>query len=350
MNAKHQTEEVQMTKQFEAGEQTSEISIPSPSDTTSLKSIESAGFVADTTVVKTASCSWQYTSNSSQPNSNQQSATDNESAGFVADITVVKTAKCSWAHQLDSMKKGAVFTEKLADASSKAKTRKLLDGAIALAWRDVMTNRRPPALTPTRWVWRLAASYHLSHPTPILMEEAAHRFAKADRKILAQWTAQKARQEKGHDRLALLDIQSMGYKAEAVVKALFPPAAVALVDYFTRSVQAPDPIGCIGYSYTMERLAVCRGEKYIQKVKAMLPPRTNATRWLRVHSSVGSDVEHVEETVEMMAKLTPEECVKVATACYETALLCFSSPEENYISDEKLKNILRQLKLQSISC
>jgi hypothetical protein len=128
MNAKHQTEEVQMTKQFEAGEQTSEISISSPSDMTSFKSAESAGFVADTTVVKTASCSWQYTSNSSQPNSNQQSATDNESAGFVADTTVVKTAKCSWAHQLDSMKKGAVFTEKLADASSKAETQKLLDG------------------------------------------------------------------------------------------------------------------------------------------------------------------------------------------------------------------------------
>ncbi|MBD2534277.1 hypothetical protein H6G97_34055, partial [Nostoc flagelliforme FACHB-838] len=36
-----------------------------------------------------------------------------------------------------------------------------------------------------------------------------------------------------------------------------------------------------------------------------------ATRCLRVHSGVGSDVEHVEETVALVAALTPEERTRV---------------------------------------
>jgi pyrroloquinoline quinone (PQQ) biosynthesis protein C len=175
------------------------------------------------------------------------------------------------------------------------------------------------------------------------MEEAQERFAVAARESLAQWAAHKATEEAGHDRLALLDIQSLGYDAEAVVKALFPPAAKTLMDYFTQSVHTTDPIGCVGYSYTMERLALGIGEKYIQAVEALLPQGTHATRCLRVHSSVGSDVEHVKEMVEMVAGLAPQECTRVAAACYETALLCFSPPKEDYISEEELEYVLKPL-------
>ncbi|MBE9017619.1 hypothetical protein IQ272_16015 [Chroococcidiopsidales cyanobacterium LEGE 13417] len=261
----------------------------------------------------------------------------------MADAAVVKTAKRTWAHQPSSANKGIIFTEKSVDASNKAKTQKQLDGAIALAWSQVKTRRRPPALTRARWVWRLAGSYHLCHTPPRLMETVAWRFASAGRMVLAQWAAQKASEEVGHDRLALLDIQSMGYKAEAVVKELVPPAAATLVDYLTRSVQARDPIGCVGYSYTVERLAMGIKEDYIRKVEALLPPGTRATRCLRVHSGVGHDVEHVNETVDMIAGLTSDERVQVARACYETALLCFSPPSEDYISEEELERVLKAL-------
>jgi pyrroloquinoline quinone (PQQ) biosynthesis protein C len=175
------------------------------------------------------------------------------------------------------------------------------------------------------------------------MEEARERFAASGRKSLAQWAAQKAREEAGHDRLALLDIQSMGYEAEAAVQALVPSAATALVDYFTQSVQAPDPIDCVGCSYASERLGTFQGEEYIQSVEALLPLGTHATRWLRVHSGVGAEVKHVEETVEVVAELTPEERIRVARACYETALLRFNPPKEGYISDEELQRILKPL-------
>ncbi|KYC41645.1 hypothetical protein WA1_16490 [Scytonema hofmannii PCC 7110] len=236
---------------------------------------------------------------------------------------------------------------KIIDADSIIKTQKLLDRAIVLAWRDIKSSRRPPDLTRTRWVWRLAGAYHSSRHTTRLMEEATQRFAASGRQNLAQWAAQKAREEAGHDRLALLDIQSMGYNAEAVVQVLLPSGATAFVDYFTQTVQALDPIGCLGVFYAGERLGTLAGEEYIQRVKTLLPPGTHATRWLRVHSGVGDEVKHVEETVEVVAELTPQELICVARACYETALSRFNPPKEDYISDEELLNVLKPLELNT---
>ena len=232
------------------------------------------------------------------------------------------------------------------DAATLAKTRKQLDTAIVSAWHTVKTNRRPPALTPTRWVWRLAGFYHLCHSTPRLMEEAKKRFALANRQTLAQWAGQKGRDEAGHDLLALRDIQSMGYKAEAVVEAFYPPAAKTLMDYFAQSAQDSDPIECVGYSYTAERLGICIGEAYINKIEALLPSGINATRCLRIHSAISTtEVQHVKETIEMIAGLTPQERDRVATACYQAALLRFSPPKEDYISDEEIQNVLKPLTL-----
>jgi hypothetical protein len=243
---------------------------------------------------------------------------------------------------------GDRFAPKMIDADNIAKTQKLLDRAIALAWHTLKSERRPPDFTPARWVWRLAGSYHMTHSYLPLIEEAQGRFEKMGRKDLSQWATQKAREERGHDQLALLDIKSMGYKAEAVVEALMiPPNAVALVNYLAQSVQAIDPIGCVGYSYVMERIATGIKEKHIQSVEALLPPGIRATRCLRTHSSVGADVEHLEGTFKMITGLAPEERARVATACYETALLYFNSPKEDYISEEELQHVLRPLELRT---
>ncbi|WP_309245630.1 iron-containing redox enzyme family protein [Desmonostoc muscorum] len=254
-----------------------------------------------------------------------------------------------WLHQLNGDMSSDRFAQLMNHPGNIVTTRKLLDGALEVAQKAALANNKLPNLTLTRWIWRLASLYHLTHSTPRLMAEAAQRFALAGRARLADWALQKAAEERGHDQLALLDIQSLGYKASAVVKVLVPPTASALVNYFTQSVQTTDPIACVGYSYAMERLAMSVGDKYIQAVQALLPSDINATRCLRLHSGVGSDVAHVEETVEMVAKLTPQERVQVTTACYETALLCFSPPREGYISDAELQHLLQPLKLTTSS-
>lgn len=272
--------------------------------------------------------------------------TDIEWVRIAPDKVVVATGDRVWLYRPGSGDSSDFFTQPRSGAGSVATIQKLLDTSIVLAKRAVESRLRLPALTPTRWIWYLANQYHLTHSTPRLMEEAAQLFAATGHEGLAHWATQKAIEERGHDRLALLDIQSLGYEAKAVVEALVPPSAKVLLDYFTRSVQAPNALSCVGYSYTLERLALAIGEEYIQAVEALLPPDTSATRCLRVHSGVGSDVEHVEETVELVAGLTPEERTGVAIACYETALLYFRSPQRGYPSDEELQQILRPLALR----
>ena len=273
--------------------------------------------------------------------------TDIEWAQIAPGKVVVATEKRAWLYRPRSEENR--FTKPMECAGSIPTTRKLLDGAIAAAKYTVNSNVRPPALTSTRWIWRLAGAYHLCNPTPELMEEASAGFALIGHWSLAEWAAEKANEEEGHDRLALRDIYSMGYDAEAVVKALVPPGAVALIDYFTRSAQDLDPIDCVGYSYTMERLALGVDEQYIQKIENLLAPGVNATRCLRVHSSIGADIEQTEETVEMVAELTAKERTRIARACYKTALMCFSPPQESYISDSELQQILKPLKLSKKS-
>ncbi|MEM9272166.1 MAG: iron-containing redox enzyme family protein [Cyanobacteria bacterium P01_F01_bin.143] len=226
-----------------------------------------------------------------------------------------------------------------------ATTRGLLDTAIAVAQHTTKSDLRPPALTPTRWIWRLASAYHLTSRAYELMKNAAKSFAANGHSDLEAWALEKAEEEKGHERLALLDIQSLGYDAAAVVQELVPPAAMALMDYFSRSAQDSNPIDCVGYVYTMERLSLGIGEEYIQKIEALLPSDVKATRCLRVHSAVGADAEHVDENVALVAKLDSAERTRIARACYETALICFSSPPVGYISNQELEQILRPLKL-----
>ena len=150
-----------------------------------------------------------------------------ESGCIVLNNPAPKSTNGNRVYQPGSVGSGAITTSKMSHADTIARTQKLLDRAIAYAWHTVKTDRRPPKLTPIRWVWRLAGAYHSSRHTTRLMEEAARRFAASGRQSLAEWAAQKAKEEAGHDRLALLDIQSMGYEAEAVVKALVPSAATS---------------------------------------------------------------------------------------------------------------------------
>ena len=221
-----------------------------------------------------------------------------------------------------------------------------LDSAILAAWRDVSDVSPvslPPALTPARWLWRLAGSYHTTHDTSAFLRQAAERFVAAERWELAKWASERANEEQGHDQLALLDIQAMGYDPHLVVNHLAPPAAMELVNYFSQQVKAVDPIGCVGYSYVLERLATRINESTIQNIEAMLPPGTKATRCLRVHSSLGADADHVKENIEMISQLTLAEQFNIAIACYETAKLCFTPPKGGYISETKLLQQLQAL-------
>ncbi|NJL51159.1 MAG: hypothetical protein HC930_01185 [Hydrococcus sp. SU_1_0] len=224
-------------------------------------------------------------------------------------------------------------------------TKKLLDTAIVLGKRAASVEEEFPALSVNNWVWSLINQYHSTHSTPVLMQEASIHFAAQGKKHLAAWAEQKAIEETGHDRLALLDIESLGYKAQDLVQAFMSPSAKSLLAYFISSVENPDPIGVVGYSYTLERISLAVKTSHIQGIEALIPSGINATRCLRVHSSIGSDVEHVEETIAMVARLTSVERNRIAIACYETAKLYFSTSKQDFPLANKLQEQLQLFKL-----
>jgi len=237
------------------------------------------------------------------------------------------------------------FSETMTTTGSVTTTGKLLDGAMAAAKMAVAFNGVSPGITPNRYIWQLAGAYQITHATPPGMEKASQHFANADRLSLSAWASEKKEEEKGHDQLALLDIQSLGYKAEELVQNIIPTAATVLVDYFHRSVNDSDPIDCIGYSHALERLSLGAKKEHIQKIEELLPDGVNATRCMRVHSSIGADAHHVEENVEMIASLSASERTRIIRACYETALFLFSPPVEGYFSESELENMLEPFRL-----
>lgn len=217
--------------------------------------------------------------------------------------------------------------------ASLATTRRLLDGALALAQRRAPAGEPPPPLTPLRWVWRLAGYYHLTHATPRLMTEAAQRFLAAGEPELAAWAAEKAREEQDHDRLALRDLAALGHDAGAVVAALVPGPAAALVERFTSYVRREDPLACVGYAHTLERLALTVRRADIDAVQALFPAGLDVTRCMRVHSGVGSDAGHVDDNVALIAGLAPRRRAVVVAAVHETALLCTTPAPGGHIRD-----------------
>jgi len=81
------------------------------------------------------------------------------------------------------------------------------------------------------------------------------------------------------------------------------------------------PIGCIGYSYCLERIAALKDKTDIEKVRTLCPDGVDATRFLRSHSSLGSEASHVEETIAFVASLPANDRISVVQETYESALI-----------------------------
>ncbi len=269
-----------------------------------------------------------------------------EWAAVAPGRVVVATADNTWIHTPVFSGQPDVFALPMTAPGTLVTTRRLLDGAIAAASRDAPASPGPrPPLTALRWAWRLAGYYCTTHATPRLMARAAERFESQGRAQLAAWARDKVREETGHDTLALRDLAAMGFDAERVVATVQPETALALVRYFeARVLEDDDPVGCVGYAYALERLALERGPADVDAVDALMPAGVTATRCLRVHSATGSDAAHVDEAAGLVTALSASERAAVARACYQSAEIYFTPPADGFLSEDALQAQLTPLK------
>jgi hypothetical protein len=248
------------------------------------------------------------------------------------ELTVVATAARAFLHTPQALGSDP-FQAPMTSAGSPDTTHWLLEGAIAAAGRAVQAaegellraplSKEPVGESAAHWAYRLSGYFHTTDATRRLLPVLARRFSAAGRRTLADWAERKMSEEAGHDQLALRDLVDLGYRARGLVSALRPRRAAAWVDLFEQLAKASDPVGCVGYAHALERLALLRGPAEVSAIEQGLPPGMNATRCLRVHSALGSDLHHVRSNVVATARLSADERRAIAKACHLTARIYF---------------------------
>ncbi len=273
---------------------------------------------------------------------------DIEWARIAPGKIVVASPSRAFLHE-EELAFGGPFSVPPEGPASLEVTRHLLDAAVGVAQRE---GPAPPqrSLSLAAWIHRLAGYFHTTQATPPLMIEAAARFEMEGRAELSAWAERKSRDERGHDELALRDLTSLGYDARALVAACVPETAARLVDFFTKTVRGPgEAARCVGYAFTLERLASTRSAAEVRAVQALLPPGIDATRCLRVHSGVGTDADHVEDIVALAASLSHREREAIAAAAYETTRIGRSAQGHAPRSEEDLARMFEPFRVVSRS-
>jgi pyrroloquinoline quinone (PQQ) biosynthesis protein C len=213
------------------------------------------------------------------------------------------------------------FAMPMTGVGARGSTIGLLDGAINLGFSRIEGRLANPAPTLIGYIVAIVGAYHTSVHTPRNLQRAAQRFNELGRPEVAAYLEERAREETGHDRLALKDLRALGLPAERLVANFMPEGIKPLCERFDELCVQDYPIGCIGYSYCLERIAALKQKTDIDKVQAICPDGVDATRFLRSHSCLGSEVAHVEETIEFVASLPSNDRIRVVQETYESALI-----------------------------
>ena len=246
-----------------------------------------------------------------------------EWVNVTGDISIIARESGEvWFHTPSGTKEDVdPFATPMTGIGAMGSTVGLLDGAINLGFAGIEKRLARPDLTLAGYIVALVGAYHTSVHTPRNLQCAASRFNELGRPEVAAYLEERAREETGHDRLALKDLRALGVPGERLVANFIPEGIKPLCKRFDDLCVQDYPIGCIGYSYCLERIAALKQKTDIEKVQAMCPDGVDATRFLRSHSSLGSEAAHVEETIEFVASLPANDRISVVQETYESALI-----------------------------
>jgi hypothetical protein len=227
-----------------------------------------------------------------------------------------------WFHTLSEMNEASnPFATPMTGIGTTGSTVRLLDGAINLGFSGIEKRLARPEPTIAGYIVALVGAYHTSVDTPRNLRRAASRFSELGRPEVAAYLEDRAREETGHDRLALKDLRALGVPGERLVANFIPEGIKPLCARFDELCAQDYPIGSIGYSYCLERIAALKQEADIERVRALCPAGVDATRFLRSHSSLGSEVTHVDETIAFVAALPANDRSRIVQETYASALI-----------------------------
>jgi len=196
-------------------------------------------------------------------------------------------------------------------------------------------------LTLPQYIAFLVADYQRMRPARPLFEKAARRFAAAGLNEYADYAREKADEESGHDKLAFRDLTELGLPAQQVIDDLPSTRSLALVQFLEEIVESERPVACFGYAYVLERMAEMRGREVLDHVQDLVGPDVNATRCWYIHSGVGPEVGHVEELIEFVSKMPPNDRAVVVKAVHQTACIKYAADKIfDYYRDDQILEVL----------
>lgn len=212
-----------------------------------------------------------------------------------------------------------IFARPMEGAGARTSTQALLRALIVYA----LGGEPSPAkrdLSLYTYALDLIGSYHNAGRTTSNFLHAATRFRHIGRTDIASYLERHAREERGHEKLALRDLNALGLPGDRLVAEIMPPGVEPLCELFDRYSREDYPIGCIGYSYFFESAAARRTQAHLDAWQALSPTGSDATRFMRAHSSLGSEIDHVDDMLEFIAELPAEDRTRIALAVYATAV------------------------------
>jgi len=145
----------------------------------------------------------------------------------------------------------------------------------------------------------LAQTYHyVLHSTRLLALGAAN-FPLDQNKFHFRFI-EHLREERGHEKLALNDLEALGFELKD-----FPEMPALSAFYQTQYywIERVSPLSFFGWILCLEGLAVRKGTGLYQKLDKNFGPK--ATGFLKIHQ--GEDVDHLEKAFEYLSSLTGEQ-------------------------------------------
>ena len=118
----------------------------------------------------------------------------------------------------------------------------------------------------------------------------------------------------------LKDLRALGLPAERIVENFIPDGMQPLCELFDNLCAADYPIGCVGFCYCFESTAAMKRKPEVDALEALCPKGVHASRFLRTHSGLGSELSHVEEMIDFVASLPASDRIEITKATFETAM------------------------------
>jgi hypothetical protein len=211
------------------------------------------------------------------------------------------------------------FTHPMTGNGTRRSTAGLLNGAVVLGFAN-KGGVTPSAISLPKYVLDLIGSFHITRRTPGHFAQAAKRLRELNGPDIASYLETHGREETGHDRLVLKDLRALGLPAERIVENFIPDGMQPLCELFDNLCAADYPIGCVGFCYCFESTAAMKRKPEVDALEALCPKGVHASRFLRTHSGLGSELSHVEEMIDFVASLPASDRIEITKATFETAM------------------------------